>query len=79
VKAVEQRKEEGNSGRVRGKRSRGASWSILQDQERARRAVAAAGGRRRAWRRPGRARAEAGRRGARAEESQRRELGRRPA
>jgi hypothetical protein len=25
VKAVEQRKEEGNSGRVRGKRSRGAS------------------------------------------------------
>jgi hypothetical protein len=31
VKAVEQRKEEGNSGRVRGKRSQGASWSMLQD------------------------------------------------
>jgi hypothetical protein len=42
--------EEGNSGRVRGKRSRGASWSMLQDQERAWRAIAAAGGRRRAWR-----------------------------
>jgi hypothetical protein len=29
VKVVEQRKEEGNSGRERGKRSRGASWSML--------------------------------------------------
>jgi hypothetical protein len=36
--------EEGNSGCVRGKRSRGASWSMLQDQERARRVVATAGG-----------------------------------
>jgi hypothetical protein len=75
VKAIKQRKEEGNSGRVRGKRSRGASWSVLQDQERARRAVAAAGGRPRAWqpramlgqRRGGVARAGEGqRRGARA-------------
>jgi hypothetical protein len=29
VEVVEQRKEEGNSGRVRGKRSRGTSWSML--------------------------------------------------
>jgi hypothetical protein len=72
VKAVERRKEEGNSGRVRGKRSRGASWSMLQDQKRARRVVAAAGGRRRAWRWPGRARAEAGRRGARGREQEER-------
>jgi hypothetical protein len=29
VEVVEQRKEEGNSGRVMGKRSRGTSWSML--------------------------------------------------
>jgi hypothetical protein len=38
---------------------------MLQDQERARRVVATAGGRRRAWWRLGRARAEAGRGGTR--------------
>jgi hypothetical protein len=36
VKAIEQRKEEGNSRCVRGKRSRGTSWSMVQDQERVR-------------------------------------------